>query len=129
MENTPVILCDTNILIEFYKNNNSVVSSLKKIGQNNIAISIITATELIFGAINKSELQTINKGIKSLNLITINNEINTKFIELINKYSLSHKLSIPDSIIASTAIVNNISLYTLNYKDFKYISDIKLYQS
>ena len=44
------------------------------------------------------------------------------------KYSLSHKLSIPDAIIASTAIYYEIELYTLNIKDFKFIKDIKLYK-
>jgi len=37
-----MILCDTNILIEFYKNNPSIVQELRKIGQNLIAISAIT---------------------------------------------------------------------------------------
>ncbi|MFH1051483.1 MAG: PIN domain-containing protein [bacterium] len=64
-----------------------------------------------------------------IKLIPIDNEINNKFIELMNQYSLSHKLSIPDSIIAATAIINNVRLFTLNLKDFKFISDLELYQS
>ena len=37
-----MILCDTNILIEFYKGNPSVVQTLKTIGAANIAVSVIT---------------------------------------------------------------------------------------
>jgi predicted nucleic acid-binding protein len=43
-------------------------------------------------------------------------------------YSLSHKLSVPDALIAATAIVHDVALYTLNVKDFHFISDIELYQ-
>jgi predicted nucleic acid-binding protein len=42
-------------------------------------------------------------------------------------YSLSHKLSIPDALIASTALVYNLDLYTLNLKDFRFIEGLNLY--
>ena len=50
-----MILCDTNILIEFYKNNQQIVQELRHIGQNQLAISPVTQTELYFGALNKAE--------------------------------------------------------------------------
>jgi len=43
-------------------------------------------------------------------------------------YSLSHKLSIPDAIIAATALHYDIELYTYNTKDFRFIEGIKLYE-
>jgi hypothetical protein len=46
--------------------------------------------------------------------------------ELLEKYSLSHKLSLPDALIAATAIVYGIELFTLNLKDFKFIKQVKL---
>lgn len=42
-------------------------------------------------------------------------------------YSLSHKLSIPDAIIAATALVYDLELYTLNLKDFRFIPGLTLY--
>jgi tRNA(fMet)-specific endonuclease VapC len=54
-----MILIDTNILIEIYKNNASIIDIVKEIGQNNIAISDITCAELFYGARNKRELQVI----------------------------------------------------------------------
>ena len=42
-------------------------------------------------------------------------------------YSLSHKLSIPDALIAATALNYDIELYTYNIKDFRFIDGIKLY--
>ena len=53
-----IILCDTNILIELYKNNQTIISNLHEIGEENVAINSVTAGELIFGALNKKEVQT-----------------------------------------------------------------------
>ena len=47
-----MILCDTNILIEFLKNNPQVTAELQTIGQSNLAISVITQAELYWGAFN-----------------------------------------------------------------------------
>jgi len=40
-------------------------------------------------------------------------------------YSLSHKIGIPDALIAATAIVNKLRLFTANVKDFKFIPEIE----
>ena len=47
--------------------------------------------------------------------------------ELMSRYSLSHKVSIPDMLIAATAISHELELYTLNTKDFKFIPELNLY--
>jgi predicted nucleic acid-binding protein len=52
-----MILCDTNILIEFYKNNTQIVQELHHLGHDQLAISIVTQAELYFGALNKQELK------------------------------------------------------------------------
>ena len=55
MAKETLVLCDTNIIVEFYKENASVLTKLRAIGQENIAVSIITVGELLFGAFNKKE--------------------------------------------------------------------------
>jgi tRNA(fMet)-specific endonuclease VapC len=122
-----MILCDTNILIEFYKNNPAIVSELRKIGVEKISISIITKAELYYGAINKAELLKIQKHLNLLHDFPIDNQVSIQFIQLMERYSLSHKLTIPDALIAATALVNNLNLYTLNIKDFRFIEGINLY--
>jgi len=66
-----MILIDTNILIEIYRNNSIIIEAVKKIGQDNIAVSDITCAELYFGARNKSELQVLAKDLKKLEIIHI----------------------------------------------------------
>ena len=56
-----MILCDTNILIEFYRGNSEIINELQNIGLSDLAISIITAGELYYGAMDKRELGKIQK--------------------------------------------------------------------
>jgi len=45
------------------------------------------------------------------------------------KYKLSHGLDMPDSLIAATAIELDMSLFTYNKRDFRFISGIRLYEN
>ena len=56
-----MILCDTNILIEIYRANAKIIESVKKIGQENIAVSDVTCAELLFGARNKKSFKPFAK--------------------------------------------------------------------
>lgn len=124
-----MILCDTNILIELYKNNSQVIRELNRIGVNKLAISIITQSELYYGAINKTELNKIKKHLTSIRILPIDLDVSNQFIQLMERYSLSHKLTIPDALIASTSLIYQFNLYTLNQKDFRFIKGLNLHQS
>lgn len=129
MANTfDMILCDTNILIEFLKNNQIIVNNLRKIGTTQIAISHVSAAELYFGAFNKKELEYLRSYLQLIQLVPITTAISNRFLQLMETYSLSHRISIPDALIAATAIELDIYLYTLNKKDFKFIKDLSLWE-
>lgn len=122
-----LVLCDTNILIEFYKGNAQVTQDLKQIGLENIGLSTVTAGELFYGAINKRELKQINKDLSNLTMLPVDREVSDLFYQLMREYSLSHKLAVPDVLIAATALQNKIPLFTLNKKDFYFIKNLILY--
>ena len=122
-----MILCDTNIFIEIYKGNNNIISAFKKIGQHTVAISDVSCAELLYGARNKKELRIIRKDLDVLTVLPIQTAISTMAVLLVEKYSLSHKLSLPDALIAATALHYNIELYTLNLKDFKFIKRVQFF--
>lgn len=91
-------------------------------------MSIISVGELIYGALNKRELSQIKKDVKNLILIEIDKNICDVFLELLSRYALSHKLAVPDCFIAATALANNIELFTLNVKDYRFIEGLKMYR-
>lgn len=121
-----MILCDTNIIIEILKGNKRTINIIESIGLENIAISSVTVMELYFGALNKRELNKIKKHLQALNIVHFDTDISESAIKLIERFSKSHALQIPDAIIAATAMTSEIKLFTFNLKDFKYIDGLKL---
>ena len=122
-----MVICDTNIIIEVLKDDKDTINIINKIGIENISISSVTIMELYYGALNKKELNLIKKYLSSLNVIQISSLISENSVKLIENYSKSHGLQIPDAIIASTSILYGEKLFTYNIKDFKFISGLDLY--
>jgi predicted nucleic acid-binding protein len=126
------IICDTDVLIDYFDNNKIRHSQTNKIISNeieidNVVLSAISKMELIAGAANKLELRLLNKNIYRLNILLINPEISSIALNLVENYNLSHGLAIPDALIAATAIYINLKLFTYNIKDYKFIDGLSLY--
>ncbi len=122
-----MILCDTDIFIEAFKNNALATGLLSRIGFQNIALSAITLMELYFGALNKRELAKIKSRLQKLEIINLDQKISETAINMIERYAKSHGLHIPDALIAATAICRGMQLLTYNVKDFKFVEEIRLY--
>ena len=123
-----MILVDTNIFIEYYKNNPAICNTLDSIDIQEIAVSDIVCAELYFGARNKQELADIVADMERLTILTIFPQISKLAVDLVKQYCLSHKLKLPDAQIAATALFHNAELFTLNKKDFAYIPNLRLYE-
>lgn len=100
--------------------------TIQEIGLENIAISIITFSEILQGAWKRDEERTI-KFLNSVKTLHLNQEISKTFKGLISSYSISHRLRIADGLIAATAISNGLKLFTYDRNDFKFIPEIKLF--
>ena len=61
-----------------------------------------------------------------MRVVHIDEDISEKAVELITLYAKSHGLLIPDALIAATALVLGLPLFTRNISDFKYIPGIEL---
>ena len=127
------VICDTDVLIDFWdvsKKRHFKTKEIleQKIGLDNIILSGITKMELLNGATNKSEQNKINHNLSRFNIALINNEITLEAFSLFEKYKLSHGLTIPDCLIAATALITKLELFTYNNKDFKFITHLKLFE-
>jgi predicted nucleic acid-binding protein len=126
------IVCDTDVMIDYWNENNQRHLSTKRviesqIGSDNVILSAITQMELMIGAFNKSELNRINKNIHQFNIALLDDSITRSAIHLLNNYKLSHGLALPDALIAATALILDVELFTYNIKDYKFIDDLELY--
>jgi predicted nucleic acid-binding protein len=122
------IICDTNIVIELFRENAKTIHQLNEIGDENILLCSITNMELIRGIRNKMDLQILEKKLSSFNVLHFDTQCSFLAMNLISKFHLSHGLEIPDAIIAATAMNYSIPLFTYNTKDFKFISGLKLHK-
>ena len=123
-----MILCDTDVIIEYMKGNKAAKKEILEIGIENIAVSSVSLMELFYGALNKRELNKIKKALNSFKIIHVDTRISNKAVELIEKYCKSRGLEPPDALIGATAIVGNIELFTYNSRDFKFIDGLRLYK-
>jgi len=126
------IICDTDVIIDYldarqkrFAKTSHVLED--QIGLENIVISVVTKMELVKGANNKVDLAKTIKNVSGLPTVLISDEISVVAYGLVEKYSLSHNISMPDSFIAATAIITGFELFTYNIKDYRFIKEVKLF--
>jgi predicted nucleic acid-binding protein len=71
-------------------------------------------------------LKAIEQKLNIFRRLEISQDILDIAANLVRKYSLSHSLQLPDSVIAATAFVYDVPILTYNTKDFKYIPNVKV---
>ena len=120
-------LCDTCILIDYLRGKDEIQQILSADRKDGLGMSVITYMELMVGAFNKREVNIIKKAFSDFQIVELSAAISKKASLLIEQYTKSHGLLIPDALIAATALENNVPLYTANVSDFRFIPDIILY--
>ncbi len=119
-------LIDTNIIIYILKKElpEDKILEIVHIIDNSFKISAISVVETLgWHKLNKQDRIIAEEFLKQAEII----DINEKIIELAVKIRQNNKIKTPDSIIAATAINNNLTLMTRNSKDFSKIIDLNIY--
>ncbi len=123
---TEIILCDTDTIIEVINNNTELIEFLEGLGIDSLIISSITRAEVQQGARNKIHLSKMNRELNKFPVLDIDDSTSRCFGRLFEEFFLSHKCGIPDILNAAAAIVYDLPFMTMNLKDYKYISGLKL---
>ncbi|MBO6523161.1 MAG: type II toxin-antitoxin system VapC family toxin [Balneolaceae bacterium] len=111
------LLLDTNIVIYFLNGDKRLLSLLDGM---EVHLSFITELELLsYPDISDQERVGIEAFLKDSMIHNISREIKEKTIEL----RKAHKLKLPDCIIAATAILENISLFSAD-KAFNRVEEL-----
>ena len=122
-----MILVDTDILIKVFRGNVLLKKQIDKI-HGKFGISVITVFELYEGANSQRKIQELNKQLKVYQIFYLNEEISLRAIQLYKLYKSKKNLYVADTLIAATAIENNLELFTENKKDYDFINELKFYQ-
>jgi tRNA(fMet)-specific endonuclease VapC len=80
------------------------------------------------GLKTRQRIIDLNKQMKAYNIIHLSENISLKSLSIFQKYLTAKNISLPDALIASTAIINGLELLTDNHKDFIFIKEIKLFK-
>lgn len=124
-------LLDIDICIYWLKGKSTVKTKVEQVDWSDIAICVITATELYFGAYNSNKieqnLKTAENFIQSITVLPLSNNTLKKFGQL--KAQL-RKAGTPvadfDLLIASVAISTNLILVTNNTRHYQRITGLNL---
>lgn len=127
MGHNKLIIVDTDILIDAGRSVSEALNCLQQIEQRlPVAISSVTHMELIIGCRNNKELDSLEQFLYRFHIIKLNEQISDTAIDLLKRYRLSHGLLIADALIATTAIISNLSFVSKNQRDYRFIEDLHL---
>lgn len=118
------VLLDTNVLVYHVAGDPAATKFLDEtIAGRSFCLSILSVIEFLgwHGHTDK-EFVECKELIELATILTVSKEVADKAIEL----RRSKRIKLADAVIASTALVNNITLITRNIRDFKRIRDLQI---
>ena len=113
-----MILFDTDILIDHLRGFSPATDLFKNLKkQFDFSISVITLAEIESG-VRPRERDLVENLLRFFNKLPVTTEIAREAGVFKQSFGKSHSIHLPDAIIAATAFVHKIPLYTLNSKDY-----------
>ena len=119
---------DSNILIDAMNGVVAAVAFLAEQQETEVQISIVSAMELIAGCRDKTEMRELQKFLERCTFLPITATISQVAFQLMESFYLSHGLTLPDALIAATAIEHDLTLYTRNTRHFRMIPQLEINQ-
>jgi predicted nucleic acid-binding protein len=116
-------LVDTNIIFAILKGDSDLKAFIE---DNDCGVDSTIYVECIQGSKSNRDKQIISNYLLRFRLYYHTPDISQRTIDLIDRYSNSHGLLLPDAQISAVALNRNLELLTLNASDFKFIKGLKL---
>ncbi|MBS0185277.1 MAG: type II toxin-antitoxin system VapC family toxin [Proteobacteria bacterium] len=112
------ILFDTDVLIDHLRGEIQARDFLKKLKKKHtFVISVITVAEIEAG-IYETERETVQEFLSFFEFSPITEAIAKKAGAYKRTFHRTHRLLLPDALIAATSFIMKMPLYTLNLKDY-----------
>jgi len=115
-------LTDTNLFSEIFKGSADVKKFVESF-ENSIDTTVYV--ECLQGSKGNREKQIIKKYLSHFPIFYYTPNISKQTIGLIDQYSNSHGLLLPDALIAAVCLEYDLTLITYNVGDFKFIKNLK----
>jgi predicted nucleic acid-binding protein len=115
-------LTDTNVFSEIFKGNADVKTFVEGL-ENSVDAAVYV--ECLQGSKGNQEKIIIKKYLSRFPIFYHTPDISKQTIALIDQYSNSHGLLLPDAQIAAVCFEYDLTLITYNVGDFKFIDGLK----
>jgi predicted nucleic acid-binding protein len=123
-----MILVDTDILIDVFRNHPPAVAWLNSVLTQKPALPGYVVLELLAGCHDKIGVQFVQQRIRNFAVLWPDSPAANAILPVFSKAHLTHALGIIDSLIAATALTHGLPLYTFNQKHFAAVPGLKTMQ-
>ena len=120
-----MILLDTDILIDLFRDHPPCVAWVSSLGLEPVAISVVTAMELYAGCRDKREQQKVRHDLAPYAMLWPDVRQAVAMTSSFADAHLSHATGILDALIAATALSHQLPLHTFNQKHFAPFPNLK----
>jgi predicted nucleic acid-binding protein len=111
-------LVDTSILIDFLRGSETAKIWLDNFQHDELAISVVTAAELIAGCHNRREQKLVEKDLAIYPILWVSSAVSATAWNWYRQYRLSDGVGFLDCLIGASAYEHGI-ISTLNDKHFR----------
>ena len=114
-------LFDTNTVIDFLAGNfpeSATIWAENAVENNEVAVSIINKIEVLGFNASATEMVLLTEFIDAVVVLALSDDIANKTIEI----RKLRKIKLPDAVIASTALIHDLTLVSRNDGDCKTIT-------
>lgn len=115
-------ITDTNVFSRIFAGEIDIRAFVES---SNTSVDTVIYIECLQGSKSAAEKRKIKNYLRNFPLILITPESSELAITLIERYSNSHGLMLPDALIAASALEKGLHLYTHNISDFWFIDGLK----
>ena len=121
-----IMLIDTDVLVWCLRSHPKAIRAIDALTLR--LISQVTRMELICGCRDKKEITLLKRFLVAGNfqVIPLSQEIGNRADLYLEEKHLSHGVGLPDALIAATASLQGLPIFTANAKHFRCFSDIQL---
>jgi predicted nucleic acid-binding protein len=123
-----MILLDTDVLIECLRGTAAARTWLQQATAETFQIPGVAAMELVMGCRDHADLDRIQKFLNTFTIIWPEAPEFAQAYDLLIGHRLNSGLSIPDCLIAATALNRGARLYTFNLKHFQVVHGLDVQQ-
>lgn len=119
-------LVDTSILVDFLRGNEPARAWLFRYSLGELAVSVVTAAELVAGCRNRKEQREVERELALYPMVWISGPISSTAWEWYRKIHLSQGSGFLDCLIAASAFHYGLIVCSLNDKHFRPLPGVQV---